>query len=272
MIARVRVAGVVGAAAVMAWGPGAAGAPAETPASNWFVVQPSVQKPDGAFPLVSVHRSVITACGRSCVRAVRKGAHVRPVGVDGALRAAIAVTGALRYDTEPFDEIQLKVSPPTELLVSDGFTPRPTTMFTPTGDVQRALEKFVRSVDELTIDQSVKLKGSLKRLPRTTAFRFTAGGRERVVAVVDGPALAIATLNARGQWVLQHLEQAALVTDSVDAEAFHVLAVVDMDGDGVPEIVALEQIEESWWHLVYRYDRDGDGTWSIVARRPGSTV
>jgi hypothetical protein len=135
------------------------------------------------------------------------------------------------------------------------------------------MERFVRPIDELVIDRSAPLIGAVAPLPRRlTVFPFTVNGHESQYAVITGPSLAIAVRNTQRQWVLQHLELAT-APEGFYAQAFRLLAIVDMDGDGLPEIIAVKQIGESWWHLVLHFEPDGDaGGWTVVATVPGSTV
>lgn len=242
--------------------------------SYWFTKQPDATGATTAFPLVSVRAGVISRCDRSCTRAVHKGAHIRSVRIDGAVWNETKIAGLRHADTEPTDEILLASPTKAGLFVNDGYHAHPTI---PIGGLVdeplRELEAFVRPLDDLVIDRGAPMIGAVPPLPRRlTVFPFTTNGRESLYAVITGPSLAIAVQNPRRQWVLQHLEQAT-TPGGFYAQAFHLVAIVDMDGDGLPEIVAVKQIGESWWHLVLHYKPDGDaGGWTVVATVPGSTV
>jgi hypothetical protein len=243
-------------------------------ASYWFAKQPGAADAKTAFPLVFVRAGVISRCDRSCTRGVRNGAHLRGVGIDGGAAGDVRVSGVRRADTAPADEIVLASPTKGALLVNDGHHAHPAVRVGNLVDEPlREMEAFVRPLDDLVIDRSAPMLGAVPPLPRRlTVFPFTVDGHESLYAVITGPSLAIAVQNARHQWVLQHLEQAT-APEGFYAEAFHLVAIVDMDGDGLPEIVALKHMGESWWHLVLHYKQEGDaGGWMVVATVPGRTA
>jgi hypothetical protein len=243
--------------------------------SYWFVKQPDAPDSTEALPLVSVRAGVISPCDKSCLHAARKGAHIRSVRMDGGLWDDNRVTGLRRSDTKPSPEIVLAAPSKAELFVNEGYRAHPVARAGTLGaEGLREMEAFVRPIDDLVIDRSARMIGTVPPLPRRlTIFPFTVNGHESQYAVIAGPSLAIAAQNARRQWVLQHLEQAT-APEGFYAEAFHLVAIVDMDGDGLPEIIAVKQMGESWWHLVLHYKADGEsgGGWTVVATVPGSTV
>jgi len=251
-----------------------AGAAPDAAASYWFVKQPEAPGATAAFPLVTVRAGVISRCDRSCARAVRTGGHVRSVHIDGGVAGDNRVTGIRHSDTQPTAEILFASPTKAELFVNDGHRAHPAI---PLGNLVdeplREMERFVRPIDELVIDRSAPMIGGVAPLAhRLTVFPLTVNGHESSYAVITGPSLAIAVQNPQRQWVLQHLELAT-APEGFYAQAFRLLAIVDMDGDGLPEIIAVKQIGESWWHLVLHYKPDGDaGGWTVVAIVPGSTV
>jgi len=264
------------AAAALACGLGVPNTAApDSATSYWFAKQPEAPGSTEAFPLVVVRAGVISPCDRSCRHAARKGAHMRSVRMDGGVWGDNRVTGLRRSDTEPSREILLAAPTKAELFVNDGYRAHPVVREGTLGaEGLREMEAFVRPIDDLVIDRSAPMIGTVPPLPRRlTVFPFTANGHESTYAVITGPSLAIAAQNPRRQWVLQHLEQAT-APEGFYAEAFHLVAIVDMDGDGLPEIIAVKEMGESWWHLVLHYKADGEtgGGWTVVATVPGSTV
>jgi hypothetical protein len=243
--------------------------------SYWFARPPNPPDSTEAFPLVVVRAGVISPCDKSCLRAARKGAHMRSVRIDGGVGGDNRVTGLLRASAEPSREIVLAAPTKAALFVNDGYRAHPVVKAGTLGaEGLRELEAFVRPIDDLVIDRSAPMIGTVPPLPRRlTVFPFTTNGHESQYAVITGPSLAIAAQNARRQWVLQHLEQAT-APEGFYAEAFHLIAIVDMDGDGLPEIIAVKEIGASWWHLVLHYKADGEtgGGWTVVATVPGNTV
>lgn len=243
--------------------------------SYWFATQPEAPDSTEAFPLVVVRAGVISPCDKSCLRAARKGAHIRSVRIDGSISGDNRVTGLLRSSTEPSRELVLAAPTEAQLFVNDGYRAHPAVKAgSLAAEGLREIEAFVRPIDELVIDRSAPMIGTVPPLPRRlTVFPFTTKGHESQYAVITGPSLAIAAQNANRQWVLQHLEQAT-APEGFYAEAFHLVAIVDMDGDGLPEIIAVKEIGESWWHLVLHYTSAGEtgGGWTVVATVPGSTV
>jgi hypothetical protein len=73
--------------------------------SYWFARPPNPPDSTEAFPLVVVRAGVISPCDKSCLRAARKGAHIRSVRIDGGVGGDNRVTGLLRASAEPSREI-----------------------------------------------------------------------------------------------------------------------------------------------------------------------
>jgi hypothetical protein len=88
-------------------------------------------------------------------------------------------------------------------------------------------------------------------------FRLPSGER---FAVVGGHALALVQLDVGGAWrPTQEIDELS----HNPRWGYKPLAVFDLDGDGVPEIVVRIQMEEAWHDAVLK--RDDHGFWHKVA-------
>jgi hypothetical protein len=188
---------------------------------RWIASDPHV-------PLaVSSRRGGVEAApGNACTAWGRLGSKWLAIDAFGQIAGHARVTSAERYDVTHCDELGLTAADGTTgvgLFASDdtAWTAPPSARFTPASPELASFDDFAARASDLV---SVTLGRSRDAL-------FFAIGAERL-AVVGGGALVVGTLGADGSWHAAHME-----TPTLPHDAMRPLAVVDMDGDGTPEIV-----------------------------------
>jgi hypothetical protein len=86
-------------------------------------------------------------------------------------------------------------------------------------------------------------------------------------AVVGGPLLLVARLQADGRWVARDLSSAP--TDTCMPRAYEPRAVFDITGDGEPEIFVHEDLGDSFGDLMFGYQFNG---FRLVATAVGGST
>ena len=90
-------------------------------------------------------------------------------------------------------------------------------------------------------------------------------------AVSGGRLLLIAWLSPEGKWVLTHMENDLTDFEYSPILAYRPVAVFDMDGDGVPEVI-YQWTEGSGCAQVVLQRRSAHGAWCAVAESRGLTL
>jgi hypothetical protein len=146
----------------------------------------------------------------------------------------------------------------------------------PPQEARESLARFVTEAEQLLLDEPIPWDG-LKPLPqleeRTLYFTGipTAYGGERSPhqVVVGGAFLLIAYENDEGRWILTYYD--ATFARGGGEPPYLPLAVVDLDGDDIPEIIVHENAGESWSDVVLALDED-HLRWEVVARSIGGAT
>jgi hypothetical protein len=110
---------------------------------------------------------------------------------------------------------------------------------------------------------------------RTLFFRcpsYDAAGHDSSTpaAVAGGRVLVIARLGETGTWTLDYLDNELAQVDYGPRFAYRPLAVFDMDGDGVPEVIFHWNEGPSWGQTVLQ--RNDRGRWSEAAESIGGAT
>jgi hypothetical protein len=205
-------------------------------------------------PFASVDREVVQSAAENCCGDwARKGERWRAVDAYGQILGMTEVLGGEGYDVTQCYQIHLrKTAPAGVLFASDGgsWSPPPSARWEPDAAARTAL------------DQLVGARGSKKRsASRQLFFRLPSGERW---AVIGGHALVLAQLDADGTW-----KSTQKVDEFHDSPSwgYQPVAVFDLDGDGVPEVVGRVDMEEAWHDAVFK--RDPRGVWREVAASVG---
>ena len=255
------------------------GSAAQPSARRWFVSQPDVGPRSSGSPFVSVRPDGgLSACQGRCASWSRVGDVWHEVGFWGEDLGVRRAVGIERFDTFPLTAFGLSPSnraDPAEaehLFVRGPWTAPASARWQAPAAARRSLEEVGLSLEHLVVDPAVQRSGTLPPIAdRVWTFQTRQEGRELHVGVVAGPVLAVLHLGGGDRWILDRLDTpSACSFDGCQTEAFRVLAITDLDGDGISEIVAVQRISESWEHFVLQ-EEDGP-VWSDVARTSGSTV
>lgn len=232
---------------------GSSPAPRRARSSFWMAADPHV-------PLAIVDGKQIRSVGKrgkDCGQAHRWASprsRWRAVDAWGRITGSFVVAASETFDLTSCREVsfaaaQGKQKPGSGLFVSEdsGYKPGDSAAFTPSAPEKKKFERFLNAVESAFVDH--KPRG--KYVPwgqRTMFFEVTmprdpqwegrvdgAGKpvlRPRRWAVSGGPVLTVSYLGHKGQW------HAARVLPPLGlADSYKPVAVFDMNGDGIPEIV-----------------------------------
>jgi hypothetical protein len=141
--------------------------------------------------------------------------------------------------------------------VSSTWTPSASTRVTPTQAESAAFEAIVA--------KTIPVASSQAYVP--TQCQAIASQRRFFVDRI-GRRFAVGTSNSG--FVVANLASGAIVASSRGATCFRPVAIFDMDGDGLPEIVLRESEGASWGELVLSVD--ANGRYRDVADSPGGAT
>jgi hypothetical protein len=238
--------------------------------SFWLATAPHV-------PLALVDGDAIKAVGergKSCGPESRWAAplsHWKAVDSFGQVTGVFRVAGSDLYDVTQCHEVFFegqKGEGPSALFVSEdsGWAPGKSAMWKPSLAEKKHFERFLGGVEQSFIDKKpTGLAGPLGR--RTLYFDLpAAAGRPQHWAVSGGPILVVAYLGAHGHW------KASTVRPPLGlAKSYKPVSVLDMNGDGVPELVYHSDDGPSYADAVLSLNPSSLG-WDDTAESPGGAT
>ncbi len=170
--------------------------------------------------------------------------------------------------------------PPRIVLYESGgdWRPRPSAEWRPSRADRDAHERFVAELTARLLDPKVKPERSPSPAPSPEASTMyfhvvqDSPPRDRQFAVSGGRVLILAERGEDGRWSAPFIDSTLTNTKTVTRLPYRPIAVVDMDGDGWPEIVCheLEMGGEFFGDTVI--SRDPNGEWRLVARSIGGST
>lgn len=205
----------------------------------------------------SGNRSVASPEDGACTRWGKVGDSWRTLDRLGQVVGRSRVTGMERYDVTGCDELDLA---PTEgekgagVFVSGSYEPLAIAAWKPAKMHRRALDRLVRARDGRLKKPLFTPSGV--RAPERFGFQ-TPDGVRRMIA--GGRALTVLRLE-RGGWVEEH--QAEPLQDG-GSERFQIVAVLDMNQDGSPEIVVHWDAGDSFNDFTLSFD-PAKGDWKLI--------
>jgi hypothetical protein len=251
-------------------------------ASYWLAADPHV-------PLAVVEGKAIRSVGqrgKECGSTGRWATpHSRWHAVDawGQTTGLFELTGSETFDVTACHEVSFATrsgKPGAGLFVSDdsGYTPGETASYTPSALEKKRFEHFLGVMETSWVNQ----KPLGKAVPwgkRTMFFQLTPPGfegrvdgdgkpleRPRHWVVAGGPILVVGYLGENGHW------KAASVNAPLGlADSYQPVAVFDMNGDGIPEIVVRASDGPSYADSVIALNPD-TMTWEAAAESPGGAA
>jgi hypothetical protein len=273
------------AAAIELPGKGDAKIPDPTKPSFWLAADPHV-------PLATVLESAIRPVGKRGVECGDAGRWATPgsrwhaVDAWGQKTGLYEVSGAEAFDVTTCREVSFTArsgKPGVGLYVSDdsGYAPASSAAYSASVGEKKRFERFLGSMESSWVNQ--KPLGKLVPLAKRTLFfqfdapkdarwegRVDGAGkpleRPRRWAVAGGPMLVVAYLGAKGHWKVASVKAPLGLADS-----YTPIAVFDMNGDGIPEIVVRANDGASFADKVLRFQAD-TMSWEEVAVSPGGSV
>ena len=234
--------------------------------SRWLASIPRV-------PLAVVSEGAIQPLGAECCVPWRDpGIAWQGIDAWGQPLAEAHVSGADDYDASGCWELTLSPAP-TEpaLYVSGRWTPRPSAQWYPTDIEVEAFRVHEARLREMTESPDYHEPGYTKHRPPEPVFFQLPPSDDRhnphptKFAALGGTTLSIAYLADDGAWRL-----GALINDTMSpvgpADAYTVVAVVDMDGDGFPEVIVRSDEGPAWNDIVLHIDNPYlRYAWSVAA-------
>jgi hypothetical protein len=265
--------------------PAAAPADERPRASYWLAADPHV-------PLAAVEGKAIRSIGKrgkDCGEAARWAspksrwhavdAYGRPTGL-------FELAGSETFDLTACHEVSFTAragKPGVGLFVSEdsGYSPAESAAFSPSAPEKRHFERFLGAMESSWVNQK-PLGKAVPWAKRTLFFQFApprdpglegrvdgAGKpleRPRRWAVVGGPILVVAYLGEHDHWKATTVKLPLGLADS-----YTPVAVFDMNGDGIPEIVVRASDGPTFAERVLGLDPE-TMTWSEAAQSPGGAA
>jgi hypothetical protein len=254
-------------------------------ASYWLAADPHV-------PLATVDGKAIRSVGKrgkECGAAARWAnpkSRWHAVDAWGQTTGLFEVTGSETFDVTQCNEVSLSSrsgKPGVGLFVSDdsGYTPGGSAAYSATVLEKKRFERFLGAMESEWVNQK-PLGKLVPWTKRTVFFQFampkdpSAEGRvdgagkplERPKhwAVAGGPMLVVAYLGSGGRW-----KAASVKTPLGVADSYVPVAVFDMNGDGIPEIVVRASDGASFADRVLSLHPE-TMSWEEAAESPGGAA
>jgi hypothetical protein len=251
-------------------------------ASYWLAADPHV-------PLATVDGKTIHSVGKrgkecgSSLRWANPGSRWHAVDAFGQTTGLFEVKGSELYDVTGCHEVAFSPRSGKSgvgLFVShdSGYTPAEPVGYAPGAPERRRFERLLGVMESSWVNQK-PLGKQVTQEKRTLFFHFAppkdaswenrvdgAGKpieRPRRWAVAGGPILLVAYLGDKGRWHASTVRAPLGLADS-----YTPVAVFDMNGDGIPEIVVRESDGASFAEKVLRLSPE-TMTWEEAAESPG---
>lgn len=239
--------------------------------SFWLASDPHV-------PLATVEGRQIRSVGKrgtSCGAAhrwARPKSRWHAVDAWGKITGHVEVKVAELYDVTQCREVaftNLSGKPGVGLFVSDDSSYRPgdSAAFTPSVLEKKRFERFLGGVETAFVD---RVSGKPVPLAKRTMFFEISPPRGVEAphrwAVSGGPILTVAYLGRSGRWHASRVLPPLGLADS-----YKPVAVFDMNGDGIPEIVYSSNDGPSFNDAVMSLDLD-TARWNDAAESPGGAT
>ncbi len=222
--------------------------------SQWLASSPRV-------PLAVVNEGGI-AGARDCCASWRDGA-TQWLGIDawGQPTGTATVAHASYYGASECWELRLnpRSSPVPALYVAGSWTAGPSAAWSPTTSERASFDAFITSVRTMTASPEYHAGQYTKRRAPKPAFFQLPPSDDRhnhhptKFAAMGGSMFVIAYLARNGQWML-----GSLLNDTAmpagPADTYDVVAIVDMDRDGFPEVVVHVDEGPAWNDVVLTLD------------------
>ncbi len=254
-------------------------------ASFWLAADPHV-------PLATVEGKAIRSVGKRGKDCGAESRWATPHSLWHAVDAWGQTAGFFELSSsEPFDvttcnEVSFTTragKPGAGLFVSQdsGYTPGESARYTPTTPEKKRFERFLGTMESTWVNQ----KPLGKPVPwgkRTMFFQFAAPRdpsfegrvdgagkpleRPRRWVVSGGPILTVAYLGEKGNWKAASVKAPLGLADS-----YTPVAVFDMNGDGIPEIVIRASDGPTYADRVLALD-PATMTWAEAAESPGGAA
>jgi hypothetical protein len=254
-------------------------------ASYWLAADPHV-------PLATVQGTAIRSVGKrgkECGSASRwANPHSRWHAVDafGQTTGLFEVASSETFDVTACHEVSFSArsgKPGVGLFVSDdsGYTPGESAGYVPSVPEKKRFEKFLGLMESSWVNQK-PLGKLVPQEKRSLFFQFAAPKsptwdgrvdgagkpieRPRRWAVAGGPILVVAYLGDKGRWRAANVKAPLGLHDS-----YTPVAVFDMNGDGIPEIVVRENDGASFADKVLSLNPE-TMSWEEAAESPGGAA
>jgi hypothetical protein len=264
---------------------GSSTSPRPAKPSYWLAADPHV-------PLAVVdgkHIQGVGKRGKDCGAANRWAkpkSRWHAVDAWGRITGTFAVKGAEAFDVTACREVAFETitgKPGAGLFVSDdsGYKPIESAAFTPSAVERKRFEGFLNQIEGTWVDHKPLGKAVPwgqrtmffeASLPRDPAWEGRVDGAGKPVerpkrwAVSGGPVLTVAYLGQHGQW------HASRVLPPIGlADSYLPVAVFDMNGDGIPEIVYRTSDGPTFADAVLALDPHAM-KWDEAAESPGGAA
>jgi hypothetical protein len=213
--------------------------------------------------------------GKTCGMASRwakPGSRWSMVDAWGQVTGTREIQSTALYDVTRCREVAFKGDEgkaPRGLFVSEDsdYTPVPKASWSPSEEERKRFEGFATSIEEMWVDK--KPTGKVAALEKRSMFFHvpaSPGAKDKRPtrwAVVGGPTLLMAYLGEHDHWKVASVEAPLGLADS-----YQPVAVLDMNGDGVPEVVYHSSDGPTFGESVLSFDRE-TMSWEESAVSPG---
>ena len=254
--------------------------------SFWMAADPHVP-----LAVVQGHKihSIAAQRGKECgseERWAKPKSHWKAVDAYGQLTGTFEVKGAELYDVTGCHEVQFAPRSGKQgvgLFVSEdsGYKPGKSVQYSPTLAEQKRFDKFMNVVETAYVDHRPYGKAA-PLAKRSMFFEFEPpkdpnwverldGENKRIQrpkrwAVSGGSMMTVSFLNGNGHWKVSTVKPVLNLANS-----YKPVAVFDLDGDGIPEIIYQSSDGPTFAEHVLRLNRE-TMSWEEAAESPGGAT